>query len=521
MGVWVYRCNPQRNGVYPGSFSVDLFSSPQKVAEWLVRDEGDIFTTTLSSYDYSGDGGADIVLSSTAELGTYPAVDVYTWQGSSLWYSNIEDLLQGLPDGTPCFYDVDSDGEDEVIVAPLLQYSPQVATAEAYDTDGSLLWSTQLFFYPNLSGGDLRGGSLILGDTLFVLLGGCLDSDTALLACLDPRNGQIFWTDTVPGTVGSVPAFGDVDGDGEGEVVITVGDKLRVYSLSGSLEEEVSLGSYLTTPALADADGDGDLEVYAFSQGDSALYIWNDDSPAPTSVSVGAYNYTRYIAWEVYNRYPPPAVGDVDGDGYPDAVLDLGDRIVIVDGSDLSVRTSPATFLTSSPVLGDFDADGRLELLVGGAPDDTTYRCNIEGWDYDTVSGTFQMLWEFNSPPWDPNFPLNDPIYGDIVVDNFIPNDSFPEIAAVDYSCWIIVLDLPTLSTDEGEKERSPRVFWDGRALEAFASTGGVLELYDPAGRLVLKGFLHQGKNRIAVRLRPGVYIAKLEDRSFKVAVPR
>jgi len=80
----------------------------------------------------------------------------------------------------------------------------------------------------------------------------------------------------------------------------------------------------------------------------------------------------------------PAALGDLDGDGFPEAVFTGNDRVYAVGRSGIPLagwparigRTEavglatsssrwPAGFIGSSPVLADLDADGRQEVLVG------------------------------------------------------------------------------------------------------------------------------------------------------------
>jgi len=80
--------------------------------------------------------------------------------------------------------------------------------------------------------------------------------------------------------------------------------------------------------------------------------------------------------WPVEIRHPvesSPALGDIDGDGYVEIVLSGTDRIYAYNYNGSSLpnwpvtvdRRDPVGLIESSPVIGDVDGDGDLEIVVG------------------------------------------------------------------------------------------------------------------------------------------------------------
>jgi outer membrane protein assembly factor BamB len=77
------------------------------------------------------------------------------------------------------------------------------------------------------------------------------------------RDGAALWSADVGGSVVQGPSVGDVDGDGDLEVLLCSRSK-RLICLSSQGKEEWSFPSdteVLTTPALGDIDGDGEVEI--------------------------------------------------------------------------------------------------------------------------------------------------------------------------------------------------------------------------------------------------------------------
>ena len=251
--------------------------------------------------------------------------------------------------------------------------------------------------------------------------------------CFD-ENGQVRWTRYTGDGVDSTAALADVDGNGTLEIFVGSyngyvyglnyeGADLSMWGWPKLADGDWDNKGVFSSPAVGDIDGDGDKEVvvgsyshniwawhyeggvvagWPFNNGDT---VWS--SPAIGDLDLDGQNEVVIGAdcWSGPNWYPrggliwafkgngqvmkgwpkstaqviwsSPAIGDIDGDGFPEVVVGTGhywtnvagNRVYALryNGTDLPgwpVETGDNLF--SSPALGDVDHDGRLEVAIGG-----------------------------------------------------------------------------------------------------------------------------------------------------------
>ncbi len=182
-------------------------------------------------------------------------------------------------------------------------------------------------------------------------------------------------------------AVGDVNGDGLPEIVLGA-DEVYVWTASGG---ELMDGDHnaqtlgpLTglhgafTPAgitLADLDGVPGLEIIASERTQNKIHIFRyDGTELP--------GWPRPLADTSHWNWTTPAVGDIDGDGSPEIVLNAIDGRTYawhVNGTEVrDGDNNPATtgvlivrpeavgeWGWSSPALYDVDGDGKKEIIFG------------------------------------------------------------------------------------------------------------------------------------------------------------
>jgi subtilisin family serine protease len=204
--------------------------------------------------------------------------------------------------------------------------------------------------------------------------------------------GRIEWSGYNTANGESWPACGDVDGDGQDEIIVGLGSGgggfLEVFDYdAGSVTHKdwirVNWKGYNTAngetrPACGDVDADGRDEIVVGLGGGSGGYLEVLDDAS------GAYAHMAWpmVQWKGYNTTngeTRPACGDIDGDGRDEIVIGLGSGsggfMEIFDDALAAYahlawpRIQWKGYNTANgetrPACGDLDADGNDEIVVG------------------------------------------------------------------------------------------------------------------------------------------------------------
>jgi hypothetical protein len=228
----------------------------------------------------------------------------------------------------------------------------------------------------------------------------------------------------------SAPAYGDIDGDLQGEIIVVelppqgtfTGGKLHAFEQNGTPVTgfPVDAGYFLKTPVLADLDGDNVMEIFVANRIPGEILVYKGDG-------------TMYPGWPRPLDYQVcgAAVGDVTGDGIPEVFMEGYNYL---GGWDKNGNTLPGFpyILTedkcsySPPVLADLDKDGKREIIFG-----THVPYNPYGYVHViTSNGTkFPGAWPVRTGGW---------VMAPVSV-GYINGDNSPDIAVGD----VIVSDIP------------------------------------------------------------------------------
>jgi PKD repeat protein len=306
--------------------------------------------------DLDDDGALEVIVSG--------GDGVHVWDGSGVAVSGWPAAVISAISTSPALADIDGDGVLEVVAGAV------DGKVYAWHADG-----TPIADWPKTAGGAISCSPAIDdldadGDREVVV--GAADGKVyAWHAGGAPVSG---WPVTIGGEVRGSPALGELDGDGDLEVVAGSTEDGNVYAwhANGTLvagwpqPTEPSFytmePSVYTAPALGDLDGDGDLEVIV-SGADTAAYAWHADGTAVAGWPQGASGHGA----------GSPSLGDVDGDGTLEVILGIAHSGMAgyvwawnADGSVLPDFPLFVPYYTmSSAALADLEGDGRDEMVIG------------------------------------------------------------------------------------------------------------------------------------------------------------
>ena len=308
----------------------------------------------LAVADVNRNGNLEIVI-----VGEW-AVTVLDNQGNTFddWPKHIYGWIGGSHEGSPAFGNLDADEDLEIVIAedwadPPNQPGEDRGRVYAYNLDGS----------------DVPG-----------------------------------WPVTTRGYSFSSPSVGDIDNDGEEEIVVgfrylpNVPQEyaLYVFDRNGDVEEgwpQLQGKEMWSNPVLADFDGDGELEVVASPEGNGgggSTYVFRSDG----SVVDGWPQEMCWIDW--YS----PVVGDITGDGVPDVVTNtnyLYGTCSVYAWSfqgELIAGFPKVTGASVGPpvIITDMDNDGFVELIATS---------NLRMWGAAGMVQGCIYVWELDAP-YDP-----------------------------------------------------------------------------------------------------------------------
>lgn len=363
----------------------------EPVVEWGVSGKASLALPVVG--DITGDGLPEIlVVWSPIFLGS-GTLAAYEGDGTPLWEASGLNVGYGA---APALADLDDDGSPEILVVVDGGWGAGYSVA-ALDTDANVIWESNAYtdgefnYATGIAVSDMDhdgspeiiAGRVILnadgtqraegrGTGVGASVGGFgiiegahpavadldLDGQEEVITgshTYDIDGNAIVRTSQSDGAVG----VANLDGDPEGEYVVTVGNQVRAHDTDGNLlwgPLDNPSANIFPVPAIGDIDGDGKVEIIV--AGGNELWALNGEDGSEL--------------WRARVQDESGATGasifDFDADGVPEVVYIDEVQVVAYNGTDGTVKFQSgehrSVTMYDYPVVADIDGDDHAEIII-------------------------------------------------------------------------------------------------------------------------------------------------------------
>jgi subtilisin family serine protease len=366
--------------------------------------------------DLENDGYLEVLT-----VNDYGTVSAWRNNGQSVIPGN-NGVLASTPSGPndagfPCLAvaDLDQDGENEVIVGGSSCYGGYIGGIFVFDIEGHRLLGPENYPYTFNHVTGIAIANIDENPDLEIIVFGADSSYFNLWAFkkdgTQRANYPIVLEDVRKGSwFGNHPAVGDLDGDGNLEIVVTVWTigEARIYAWhqDGTPLGSVGPGGLLVSVRSPDAERKRDvLSSLGKDIGEMSANIRRMSKEELSSLFSTFEDPVFASAAETFGS---PVLADVNGDGNVDIIARTGcfsstdyEKVFawdyegnLISGFPLyaSNEASLSTFRPYTPVMVDIDRDGKLDMIL--VTDDNNYITpKVVSWEFNTYYAPTKMHW--------------------------------------------------------------------------------------------------------------------------------
>ena len=342
--------------------------------------------------DYDNDGDLDMLVVGVKD--TVPFTTLYKNNGR-IGFTETQDSFPGLDEAAIAWGDLNNDGFLDIALTGAKDGDPQTYFFKNNQSTGfEDISSSQGLAIQGFRSGSIDWGDFTNDGYDDLVLTGFTDAGPTSRVYANNRGEGFIELQPIVGVTDGDAAFGDYNGDGLLDLAVIgfTGSDLIGVVLKNQIQNGVS-NTFITentiSNTIADASG-GNVSWADFdNDGDLDLLLTGDDGSQPITelyrnLSDGTFENTNISFRGITDGMA--AWGDYNEDGFPDIVisgrsgLDGTDRITELYRYDTTQATFVVDEIASSLLtntnggsklaFGDYDRDGKIDLLLTGKTND-------------------------------------------------------------------------------------------------------------------------------------------------------